>query len=54
MDILDKAISSCLSQLDKLGQLQLVVYYSRKLTKVELNYNIHDKALLAVINVFKQ
>ena len=53
MDILDKAIGSCLSQLDKLGQLQLVVYYSRKLTKAELNYNVYDKEMLAIVECFR-
>ena len=53
LDILDKAISSCLSQLDKLGQLQLVVYYSRKLTKVELNYNVYNKEMLAIVKCFR-
>ena len=53
MDISNKAIGSCLSQLDKLGQLQLVVYYSRKLTKVELNYNIYNKEMLAIVEYFR-
>ena len=32
----------------------LVVYYSRKLTLLELNYNIYNKKLLAVIAVLKE
>ena len=53
MDILDKVISSCLSQLDKLGQLRLVVYYSRKLMEVELNYDVYNKEMLAIVECFR-
>ena len=31
-----------------------VVYYSRKLTPLELNYNIYDKELLAIVTVLKE
>ena len=31
-----------------------IVYYSKKLSKMEQNYNIHNKKLLAIIEVFKQ
>ena len=31
-----------------------VVYYSRKLTPLELNYNIYNKELLAIIVVLKE
>ena len=53
IDILDKVVSRCLSQLDKLGQLQLVVYYSRKLIEAKLNYNIHNKEMLAIVKCFR-
>ena len=32
----------------------LIVYYSRKLTPPELNYNIYNKELLAIITVLKK
>ena len=32
----------------------LVVYYSRKLTLLELNYNIYNKELLAIVAVLKE
>ena len=32
----------------------LVIYYSRKLTPLELNYNIYDKELLAIVTVLKE
>ena len=31
-----------------------VVYYSRKLTPLELNYNTYNKELLAIITVLKE
>ena len=31
-----------------------VVYYSRKLTPLKLNYNIYNKELLAIITVLKK
>ena len=31
-----------------------VVYYSRKLTPLELNYNIYNKELLAIVAVLKE
>jgi hypothetical protein len=30
------------------------MYYSRKMTPLELNYNIYNKELLAVITVLKE
>ena len=32
----------------------LVIYYSKKLTPLELNYNIYNKELLAIITVLKK
>ena len=31
-----------------------IAYYSRKLTPLELNYNIYDKELLAIVAVLKE
>jgi hypothetical protein len=31
-----------------------VAYYSRKITGLESNYNIHDKELLAIIEALQQ
>ena len=53
IDILDKVVGECLSQLDKLGQLQLVIYYSRKLIEAKLNYNIYNKEMLAIVECFR-
>ena len=32
----------------------LIAYYSKKLTLLELNYNIYDKELLVIITVLKE
>ena len=32
----------------------LVAYYSRKLSPVELNYNIYNKKLLTIVAVLKE
>jgi len=53
-DSSDFAIRACLSQLDKQGKLRLVAYYSRKLSLAELNYDIHDKELLAIVVAMEQ
>ena len=53
-DLLDKAIGAEISQPDKKERIYLVAFYSRKLTPAELNYNIHDKKLLAIVAAFKK
>jgi len=50
----DEAIKACISQLDDKRHLHLIAFYSRKLTDAELNYEIHDKKLLAIVDSFKQ
>jgi hypothetical protein len=52
-DASDYAIGAVVSQ--RQGKhLHPIVFFSRKLTPVELNYEIHDKELLAVVDGFKQ
>ena len=48
-DASDYAIGACLSQRGDTGKLQPVAYHSRKFTKPELNYDVHDKELLAIV-----
>lgn len=43
------ATGGCLSQFHRDGKLHPVAYFSKKLTPVECNYNIHDKELLAIV-----
>uniref|UniRef100_A0A0W0EY66 Reverse transcriptase/retrotransposon-derived protein RNase H-like domain-containing protein n=1 Tax=Moniliophthora roreri TaxID=221103 RepID=A0A0W0EY66_MONRR len=51
-DTSDFAILGVLQQPDEQGHLHPVAYYSRKLTPSEINYDIHDKELLAVVECF--
>lgn len=50
----DEAIEACISQSDDKGRLHPIAFHSKKLTDAELNYEIHDKKLLAIIDSFKQ
>ncbi|KAM0712543.1 hypothetical protein Q7P37_011640 [Cladosporium fusiforme] len=52
-DASDYAIGACLSQPDEKGKLRPVAYLSRKMTPAELNYEIHDKELLAIVEAFR-
>ena len=54
IDASDKAIGACLKQQDENGKLRPVAYYLRKMTEPELNYDIHDKELLAVVEGITQ
>ena len=47
------ALSSILNQLDEEKRLYSVIFYSRKFTAPELNYDIYNKKLLAIVNSFK-
>ena len=47
------ALSATLSQLNKKDRLYPIILYFRKFTILELNYNIHDKELLIIIDNFK-
>ncbi len=53
INALDFALGACLLQKYD-GVWYLVVYYSRKMTPPELNYNIYDKELLGIIAAFKE
>ena len=37
-----------------LNKWHLIVYYSYKITPIELNYNIYNKELLGIIAVLKE
>lgn len=53
-DASDYAIGACLSQPDENEKLHPVAFYSRRMSLAELNYDIHDKALLAIVVAFQQ
>jgi hypothetical protein len=52
-DASDFALGAILSQFGIDGLLHLVAFYSRKLTIVEINYQVYDKELLAIIMTFE-
>ena len=53
IDILDFILSVYLVQ-KYLNKQYLVVYYSCKMTPLELNYNIYNKNLLGIVIVLKE
>jgi len=52
-DASDFAIGAVLSQRDKEKRLHPIAFHSRKFSPAEINYEIHDKELLAVVDAFK-
>lgn len=52
-DASDFALVAVLSQKDNKGRLHPVAFHSRKFQASEINYEIHDKELLAVVDAFK-
>ena len=53
-DTSDQALRSCLSQLDAERHLHSVAYRSRKFSGPELNYDVHNKELLAIVDAFEE
>jgi hypothetical protein len=49
-DASDYAIGAVCSQPDNLGILHPLGYFSQKLKEDELNYDVHDKELLAIVD----
>ena len=50
----DRVIEACISQLNDKKRLHLIAFHSKKLTDAKLNYEIHDKKLLTIVDSFKQ
>ena len=53
IDVLDFALGICLVQ-KYLDRWYLIIYYSCKMTLLELNYNIYNKKLLGIVIVLKK
>jgi len=53
-DASDFALGAILSQFGIDGLLHPVAFYSRKLTSAEINYQVYNKELLAIITTFEQ
>ncbi|KAI9035401.1 uncharacterized protein KD926_003523 [Aspergillus affinis] len=52
-DVSNYAIGMRMTQLDKNGRAKPIAFHSRKLIQAEMNYDIHDKELLAIVTAFK-
>ena len=52
-DASDFALGTILSQRDNETRLHPVAFHSRKFSPAEINYDIHDKELLAIVDAFK-
>ena len=53
-DVLDRVVSSILTQKQKDDLWQLVAYYSKTIQLAECNYMIHNKELLAIVRAFEE
>jgi len=53
-DASDFAVAAVISQPDDDGTLHPIAYHSRKLTAAELNYEIYDKEMLAIVTALKE
>ena len=53
-DASDFAIGGQLGQRDDEGRLHPVAFFSKKLNGPELNYQVHDKELMAIVEAFKE
>ena len=52
-DASDYALTAILSIVNEENKVHPVAFHSHTFTAVELNYNIHDKELLAIFEAFK-
>ena len=51
---LNQTIETCINQSNDKKRLHLIAFHSKKLINAELNYKIHNKKLLIIVNSFKQ
>jgi len=52
-NVSDYALIAILSIVDEENEIYLVIFHSCTFTIVELNYDTHDKELLAIFKAFK-
>jgi hypothetical protein len=53
-DASDAAMGAVYSQVDERGKLRPVAFFSKKFSPAELNYEIHDKELLAIVATMRE
>ena len=54
IDASDFALGTVLSQLGDGEKLHPVAFHSRKFSAAEINYEIHDKELLVIVDSFQE
>jgi hypothetical protein len=54
MDASNFALGAILSQLGENNFLHLVGFHSCKFSPIEINYKIHDKKILAIVDAFEE
>jgi len=52
-DVSDYALTTIFSIINKENKVHPVTFHSHTFTAAELNYNTHDKKLLAIFEAFK-
>jgi hypothetical protein len=52
-DVSDFTLGAVLSQRDNENRLHPVAFQSRKFSPAEINYEVHDQKLLAIVDAFK-
>jgi hypothetical protein len=53
-DASDFALGAVISQIQETKRLHPVAYHSRKFKPAEINYDVHDKEMLAIVTAFKE
>jgi DNA-binding transcriptional regulator LsrR (DeoR family) len=53
-DASDFTLGAVLSQIQETKRLHPVAYHSRKFKPAKINYDVHDKELLAIVTAFKE
>jgi len=53
-DVSDYTLATVLSIMTPNGNLHPIAFHSRTFSALELNYNVHDKELLAIFEAFKR
>ena len=53
-DASDRAMGARICQPDEKGRLRTVAFYSKKFQPAELNYEIHDKELFAIVAAMRE
>lgn len=54
IDVFNYIIDMCISQFNVEERLKFIVFYFRKMVSTKLNYEIHNKELLIIIEAFRE